>query len=386
MTIGDDILLECNSSTVIPLGIPTDLVDNFTSTTDFFEKQKCALSIIEFLHTKYFVKFNSLDGLFKALISFETEFLYKYLYYRDHFLHSFQVFLLGCYIVKKSIENDFPIEFLSGRNIESFIRVWFLIAIYHDIGYTVQDLLEIGKKIKDIYFNHISGSSMTNLNIEFSERIDGIFKEILETISYGILYGEEKYLDDIFAPNNEFNNKILLNELIEYYQKRNHGIISSLFLFYSFNLDITLLKPILIDEYSKEIKIACAAISTHDIERYKKIHLNLNENPYGCLLILCDNLQDWNRPRNLKQKEENFKKFQIEIDHNEKSFIFILDVIDSAPLEEISEKKFSELKRIFNYSITRGLDFEFSIKNSTAKKVMRVIFNEDQGKYNFTSV
>jgi len=81
--------------------------------------------------------------------------------YRDHFIHPFHVFILGFYILNKTRKSNLEIfKFIkSGGNEEEInLKVWFITAIYHDVGYPA-DKLEI--LVKD-FFTESVGRPMTS--------------------------------------------------------------------------------------------------------------------------------------------------------------------------------------------------------------------------------
>lgn len=61
--------------------------------------------------------------------------------YREHFVHSYHVFLLGLYLVEKLSLTE---KFGNDR-----LKAWFLVSMYHDIGYPIQKMEDITKKYLD---------------------------------------------------------------------------------------------------------------------------------------------------------------------------------------------------------------------------------------------
>ena len=59
--------------------------------------------------------------------------------YREHFIHSYHVFLLGLYLI------DSLDCFSSHRNNELSHKKWFLASMYHDIGYPIEKIEDISK-------------------------------------------------------------------------------------------------------------------------------------------------------------------------------------------------------------------------------------------------
>lgn len=390
----DNLLLEkVINGKEISIDIPENLKKIYISSNASIEKRDATIKIIEYLQNMYFPNFKNSFDLFKALKDFEDKLLYSYVvYYRDHFLHSFQVFLLGCYIIDELITNDIPFDFLSRTNVDGFLRTWFLISIYHDIGYLSQNLIKISENINKSYFKNISGIRLSKLELLISEKLDSIFYELLEEISYDLLLGEEKYFFlGVKNEDLEMQKNIYLNELIENYHFRNHGIISSLFLYYTLNLDIDFIIAEKKEEFLKEFKLASAAIATHDLEKQGRIHLNVSKNPFGCLLIICDNIQEWERPQELsleKDLSDLWQDFSINADKdsNMATFKFVLNdhlISDIISVQNLCDNLFNKLENIFKSSIISGPNFTFLISTKDLEFNLTMNYNEKNNCYEF---
>jgi len=61
--------------------------------------------------------------------------------YREHFIHSYHVFLIGLVLIKK-----LPGLFEKVRLTENHLQTWFLTAMYHDIAYPIQKMESIASK------------------------------------------------------------------------------------------------------------------------------------------------------------------------------------------------------------------------------------------------
>lgn len=373
MTLDNFLLEKSKNWTYIKLNLDSSLIDEYIKEIDISKKREFTLKFYKILHEKYFLRFSNSYQFLENLKRFEEDFLYKYLYYRDHLIHSFQIFLLGCYIAERSSIESFGFKIFT--NMDRFLRTWFLISFYHDIGYMAEKLIILGKQIQNTYFDRVGGIKLSDINIEITEDLEAIFKNYLKILTDGIIIGEkEKFLSNKDNIQEEQRN-IIYNELYENYKKRDHGIISSLFLYYTIYLDIDSLDDEQIKaQYLQELDIACCAIAIHSIEKQRKLYLNFKKNHFGCLLILCDNIQEWNRPRlkNLKLKDSDFwVSLDIEIDVDNKLFKFLFKLNDLYSIEEVKElleQIFSELERIFLYTFVEGNNFLFSFKNNSIER------------------
>jgi len=383
LSLDKNLLKKTESWKFFRIGIEKDLIKDYLNSSNFISKREIIIKIIELLHKKLIGKCQNSLKLFLDLKNFESDFLYNFIYYRDHFSHSFQIFLIGCYLIEVANSNSLPLEFLSGMNKERFLRTWFLISIYHDIGYFAQKLKDVGKQISRIYFENISGAKLSELELNFSTDLIDVFNDYLEEFSKGIVYGEKVFLSTYKCPNRlEEKRKVILNELKENLQNRNHGIISSLFLFYTLNTDIDFIDPEKKQDFIEDTKIACTAISCHDFQKQGKIHLDFKKNPFSSLLILIDNIQEWNRPKNLDEimkTSEKWKNLEINIQNNEYEFNF--EIINGDDLNQFKEKIFEELERIFHNIILTGPNFSIIFKFDKLKFKISSIFKKIFNRY-----
>ncbi len=370
----------------VKLDLGTDLIKKYINEDNINRRRELTLELFKILHERYFLRFSNSRQFLMNLKKFEDDFLYKYLYYRDHLIHSFQIFLLGCYIVERANVESLPIDFFSNMN--RFLRTWFLISFYHDIGYMVEKLIDLGIEIQRTYFERIGGIKLSEIRLTISDELDKIFKDYMKILTEGIIIGENNKF--ILKQNNdrEEQKKIIYNELLENYKMRDHGIMSSLFLHYTIYLDIDSLdNEILKVQYLQELNIACCAIAIHSIEKQRKINVNFLKNPFGCLLILCDNIQEWNRPRlkGLKLYESDFwESLEIEVDTDNKCYKFLFKLDNSFSNEDIEaslKHYFPELERIFLSTFVQGNNFLFSLKKDSFEWKLTAFYDESSRIY-----
>ena len=275
--------------------------------------------------------------------------------YRDHTAHPLYVCFLGLHIYDKNsiVKNSFSNFIKSNFSVtdpqkaeDLFIHLWLLSSLYHDIGY----LLENDK---------VSNEQSNNLK-DFIDSINKLLKNPLASTPYfeNIIQeeSENKGIKELKIKPKMITNienilrdkKIRCFELLkdasteshlaaskdngikEYYSEtRDHGICSAIlliYIWYSYKSYINIVcshndvleyfpnDVINIDKKlqsfdNKIIDIAAQAISLHNIDKDKKlratnnkltIHLfeiALKQMPLAFLLRLCDELQDWDRPR-----------------------------------------------------------------------------------------
>ena len=268
---------------------------------------------------------------------------------RDHFIHSVNVFLLGLAIYSQN-ENYRRIfrEYILSSKYEKYYRIddefsdeeflyrWGVAALFHDIGYPFEI---IGKQLNKIIgdsVKSISNSYDVAISIDFADFNE--FNSIVKidpydfADSYRSSYKRSKILDlykptDIMAHKiaydfnlDEYKFKLLtnhLNSFVSYMQENrfiDHGFYSSILVLNSYGK--------LIQKHGKNnefffypIVDSATAILLHNYynKTLQKSPFDLNlltpeSNPIAFLLILCDELQEWNRqPFGLIDK----KKFHV---------------------------------------------------------------------------
>lgn len=310
--------------------------------------------------------------------------------YRDHYIHQFQVFLLGLPIIDKKYA-------FFKRHYENPELVWLVAASFHDNAYPVQ------------LYDKWSG--------EFFKRVFKIKNEI------GTIELKSKFIDEDFLsclgylvcsfckthpPQKTLENNWLAteNDLIQFIyrmitEEKNHGVLSCV------SLLKMLTSPIQENdavrgsdpakkEPSNREKInatlhdfdsaldgifvpGALAIALHDekvwnaeIIKGKKsgdkvkflTKICFDDDPISFLLIFCDCVQEWGRPSKSQDLDENQKE--------KKFYLKAIDITDDfvqvtlwAPYHSKTEdfflKKQEELKKIQSF-LKQGDSYKFKIK------------------------
>lgn len=209
---------------------------------------------------------------------------------RGHARHVINVFWLGYYLLNHKLLSKFFIatwnKLLFKRDmmenvsqvdpVESINNVWFYASLFHDAGSCVE---KTGKIIdfNKTMLNRFSGTIDINLsyNLTLQDKCNILFNE-------NILNGLDTKFKEIIE--SKFKESISHSEI-------DHGVISAL------NL-VNLIKEKKQTCYAKE---AARAISSHNIigkiENIQEHYISWDSEPFSCLLILCDQIQTWDRFR-----------------------------------------------------------------------------------------
>ena len=263
---------------------------------------------------------------------------------RDHFIHSVNVFLLGLAIYSQNknyreafqeyvLKSPYKKYYRMGNELsnEEFFYRWGVASLFHDIGYPVEIIgKQLNKFINDSV-KSISSSYGADTAIDFKDfnefntivKMDPNFAD--EFTRY---YPEAKFMN-LFKPTDIMAYKISidfsdvdvnrvakhLDDFVNIMGESgfiDHGFFSSILVLNSYGY--------LIQKYAKNnafffypIVDSATAILLHNY--YKNVlqkdmfnfdELYPRESPLAYLLILCDQLQEWNRrPFGIKDKKKS---------------------------------------------------------------------------------
>lgn len=215
--------------------------------------------------------------------------------YRDHFLHQFQVFLLGAYIIDKLYGNNEKCIREYNKNYNCSIEeAWLLASTYHDFNYSIQRY--------DLWSKEFFSQAL-NTKCKLSDlKLDTAF------IRENFLLKTRDLCDALSLKMDHGVTNFFFEEAVT---ERNHGLLSALSM-------LKLLENSNGKKISREGQIQVAvAIALHDYNIWaafanlkdgnlplwyenfaKEEHLkNLEfiKHPLVFLLIFCDTVQEWGR-------------------------------------------------------------------------------------------
>ncbi len=335
---------------------------------------------------------------------------------RDHFIHSVNVFLLGLaiysqnwtyraffqnYIKRSKYVNYYKINETDFSH-EEFLYRWGIASLFHDIGYPVEIVGKQMEKFINDSVKSISFSYDVNTAIEFKDfnefntirRIDHDFAD-----DFVKCYPEAKFLD-LFKPTDlmafkikkdfvdiDLNNlKKHLNKFIEIMGESgfiDHGFFSSILVLNSYGY--------LIQKFSKNYNFffypivdSATAILLHNYYRnvlmkkdgdFKLGKLSPIKSPLSFLLILCDELQEWNRqPLGTEDKaKSHINQLEINITNYDLNLNYI---VNSGALGlGFSQKKEDFLNNVLDLDVLflSGLDIKTDVKYANIIKDMEKI-------------
>ena len=225
---------------------------------------------------------------------------------KGHFVHQFEVFIFGLYLITHILQSGNHKETLfKFDNNNKIFFTWLLASTVHDLGYSLQAAKDIIAKLSDLYLKmYMKNLSKKYKSIEKNYKIDNEIdltkaKIIRNGRSY-LVQNEAFLLDGIQASLNI--NKVRALQLQKTLKAtNNHGYTSSLILCRAY-LEHAYkkkgLKSSSEDWRIEALRKASSAIVLHalplQLKAYRrKIRFDLN--PFAFILILIDNLQEWSR-------------------------------------------------------------------------------------------
>ncbi len=253
------------------------------------------------------------DSLLELLYQHEASSATLLTKHRDHYSHSVYVFALGLAIFmnNENMRNAFGIRYGEEKLYEKFLEYWGMAGLFHDIGYPYEisflEVLEYGKKIDNDKESERLKMQYSNLQGFIALSEDEVTK-CSEFMPEGrqdlnALFASEilKNFGDL-TDNPSLDLKIIENCLSERITQADkfmdHGYFSA----------VLFLKKLLKTENFKLDQITLDAIMAmllhnsfykrtykSEIRRDKYEQMHINEQPLAYLLMLCDELQCWDR-------------------------------------------------------------------------------------------
>jgi hypothetical protein len=260
---------------------------------------------------------NEMSNYFDDFIKFESVLYGTDEHYRDHVGHVLQVWAIGIslisnvsislsndYILDEEVDYHFELVGTAGKDANSkdeldksiyskiskseLWAMWTLIALCHDLGYPIEKATKINQQAKRI-IEHFGNMNFIDLNYSFD-----VFNTFLVEKFLNIISSKVDNDKKILTIQSKYKDKF--SKSLEDYK---HGIFSSLLIFKNFTYfletDFSQLQDSLSLEDLRQFYIRKEILKSIACHTCPKIyHLELNTLSF--LLILCDELQEWDRP------------------------------------------------------------------------------------------
>lgn len=302
---------------------------------------------------------------------------------RDHYVHSVNVFLLGlCFYSQNSNfraafdatnldKTTYPFSYDTKH--EEFFYRWGIASLFHDVGYPVEI---IGKQINKFisFATEVDQQGQVKTHLEFDNFED--FNSIAEIQpkqafikSYYESHPSCAYVD-LLKPNDLLAHKLHLSLGVDLKTIKNsldrfpdimaqsgfidHGYYSAIIVlrWYSFLIQSCNYKP---EYFFNPILDSASAILLHNYYKnvilkppFSKGPLTPREHPIAYLLILCDELQEWNRtPYGILDKKRNLAEEASALITDQRLEMIYIDK-DTALPEQFSADKEATLSKLLD--------------------------------------
>lgn len=258
---------------------------------------------------------------------------------RGHFLHQFEVFLLGQNLLLQLWKKtEKPNDVFKVSSITELIQVWLLTSTTHDLGYPLQVASEIMRQLSTLYRD----LELTTLAEKYNSiKFENTILNEAELKGFAVKSGALSYyisideiMNEVLTTSTDLTKPEVDKLIAKFVSSERHGYVSAKI------LCRTIIKELFADKYPALtkvneklfhlLKLAMAATALHDIpsELHKYISkLAFEKNPYAYLLFIIDNIQDWSRSivPNPKFPEYNLLKVSITNDHLLIDYLLVLD-------------------------------------------------------------
>lgn len=302
---------------------------------------------------------------------------------RDHVVHSVNVFITGlciysaCPAFREAFASAVPekeyLNAYSTKNEEFFYR-WGIAALFHDVGYPLEI---IGRQLNE-FIGMIADADGKDIKVKAKISFDNL--EELRTVSeilpkedfssgYGKAYGETAELD-LLKANDLMAFKIhhahgadlrLLREKLDDFVRSmgetgmiDHGYYSALIVlkWYGFLIQSSGYKS---DYFYWPVLDSATAILLHNWyklflqkEPFVLGPMKAENDPVAFLLILCDELQEWNREAHGKVSRGDIRPDSVVFDISGKRFSAVYLTKKGRPPEDFSTKKKETLFKLLD--------------------------------------
>jgi hypothetical protein len=188
--------------------------------------------------------------------------------YRDHFIHAFQVFVLGLVIIDRYIDR-FQ-SWMRSQKVDHLEETWFLASIFHDIQEPLENAEWLGE------------NDGLEIGLDYLK-----WKEIIALLAATYRkrrHGKKRALKLEQILSDRYTNA-----------PKNHGILAALEM-------INCASGVNISKTSFHVTTAAQSVALHDKKIWADFHqagimpLTIEEDPIAYLLIYCDAAQEWGRP------------------------------------------------------------------------------------------
>jgi len=195
--------------------------------------------------------------------------------YRDHLFHAIDTFLTGYFLLTAHDGPLGPVFSRTGDKPRKTLREWFLAALFHDFGY-VMELVPLTLKLAREFPLASTRRLVSDLGDKWNNRVTDLNRALQEQQGLVSEIGRNRTDHGVFSYLHLCKELLRLDPVVRE------------------NVDMSGPPADSDSEHCKEHAAALLAILKHNLECEP---VDLHKEPLSALLILCDELQEWQRPR-----------------------------------------------------------------------------------------
>ncbi len=321
--------------------------------------------------------------------------------HRDHYSHSVYVFALGLavyandFTYRKAFQKFYGID-SAARALYTFLKLWGITSLFHDIGYPFQLAHEQIKNYSEElwgkgnplnpYVSFGNFSAFTSLSNETAERLQRSlnapvkFKSLDELFAYGLKI-RESYDETLVV-------KKLRKRVEEQPAFMDHGYFSAVIL-----AKQLLARPDFVLD-NERLDVLTAILLHNNFNKYDAPEAHpvaLDEHPLSYLLILCDELQNWDRLAygKISKRDPIAWDISLEIRDNEIKATYLFDscTITDENNKKRLNKSFAEIQDgVFTEKIKKYINTSLSLTAEAEEKQKKKKSNLYASNNNFINL
>lgn len=349
----------------------------------------------ETFHDKMTLGLEKLSVFLKEYSNFEQILYGAWEDYRDHIAHSLRVMLLGDLLIRGTFGFEkvaTPLQdklLISGDEKEA---MWIIIALTHDLGLPLEAIQRISDFVRRMLYA-FGMASVGELTSGYFAQFAQLSDFVIRFVSSSVVDKNDKEQAKDDDKEGDRKKEFTLHVQAKYYQKFlsalsgfNHGVVSCIILMQSlvffkeseFMLDG--FKPLDEDD-ARQFLIRnqiLRAIASHSCKEI--YHLGVTNFPF--ILTLCDEMQEWGRPRLVDVTKRAASQTMLIInkfEHNRVDYAIRFSFPEGQkPLEEEVKTVSDEVEKYFNsksdkwlnvlrsaVSPNRDIELVFTVENET---------------------
>ncbi len=306
--------------------------------------------------------------------------------YRDHYIHQFQVFLLGIYIIDQLYD-----DFINCGYDKPEIK-WLITSSFHDMAYPVQlydrwsgkffqDIFKVGIKVAelDLKSNFVETSFLSCMGylicslylLHKNENVKGNWladkKELVEFFYEQITVKKKHCILSSMSllkivQSFSFDEKNMVNKKISTNKDKSDDIDD---IFNCILEGIFVPSALAIALHGEEVWQELQKKSDRDNPPKILDNIEFGKDPLSFLLIFCDNIQEWGRPSESQREKDEERRMRFDlkdIKYNPKTG---LNITIRTPNNEKSEQAFIDKQdklRSMQFFLKQPQDRKFAVR------------------------